>query len=213
MWLDSVLVVLAYLVGSISTAVITCRLMGLPDPRTVGSGNPGATNVLREGGRQAAALTLVGDMAKGLVPVVAAAVMARHPLTPAVAAFAAFIGHLYPVFFGFRGGKGVATAFGAMLGLAWPLALAVLATWLAVAIAFRYSSLAAISAALLAPAYGIGLELGAAEVTAVAAMALLLLWRHRSNIANLVAGREDKIGRRRDSPAGGAGEALDNGER
>ena len=197
MAIDVLLVLAAYLVGSFSTAVMTCRLMGLPDPRTVGSGNPGATNVLREGGRTAALLTLAGDVLKGVVPVVAAHALGSGPGIAAAAALAAFLGHLYPVFFAFRGGKGVATGFGALLGLAWPLALAVLATWLVVAALFRYSSLAAVVAAVLTPAYGVALGLPRTGLAAVAVMCLLLLWRHRSNMAKLRAGREDKIGARK----------------
>jgi len=206
---DVLLILAGYLVGSIATAVITCRLMGLPDPRTVGSGNPGATNVLREGGRRAAIMTLAGDVLKGLVPVLVATALATGPLVPALVAFATFLGHLYPVFVGFRGGKGVATAFGAMLGLSWPLALAVLATWLVMAFAFRYSSLSALCGAVLAPAYAYALDLSAGELTVVAVMSLLLLWRHRSNFRNLLAGRENKIGAPKSPPGQGEGQALD----
>ncbi|MDZ7751885.1 MAG: glycerol-3-phosphate 1-O-acyltransferase PlsY [Gammaproteobacteria bacterium] len=206
---DVLLILGGYLVGSVATAVITCRLMGLPDPRTVGSGNPGATNVLREGGRRAAILTLAGDVLKGLVPVLVAVAFSTGSLVPALVALAAFLGHLYPVFFGFRGGKGVATAFGAMLGLSWPLALAVLATWLVVAVAFRYSSLAALCGALLAPAYAYALDAGTGELAVVTAMSILLLWRHRSNLRNLLAGREDKIGTRKPPATESEGQTLD----
>ncbi len=194
---QSILLVLgAYLLGSISTAVLTCRLMGLPDPRTLGSGNPGATNVLRHGGRKAAAITLLGDALKGLLPVLAAKLLAAEAPALAATALAALLGHLYPVFFGFRGGKGVATAFGAMLGLAWALAGAVVLTWLAMAATFRYSSLSALTAAALAPAYAALLVREPAIVAAVGLMSALLFWRHRSNIRNLLAGTESKIGRR-----------------
>lgn len=200
MIVDIALILAGYLTGSIASAIITCRLMGLPDPRTLGSGNPGATNVLRHGGRKAAAITLAGDMLKGLLPVMAGRVLDVGTAVLAATALAAFLGHLYPVFFGFRGGKGVATAFGALLGLTWPVAVLVLATWLGVALVFRYSSLAALTAALLAPAYSFWLSPAPPILAAVACMSLLLIWRHRSNIRNLVSGREDRIGEK-PSPA------------
>ena len=193
---DIVLVLGAYLLGSIATAILTCRVMGLPDPRTQGSGNPGATNVLRTGGRKAAAITLLGDALKGLLPVLVGKLLGVEPAVVAATALAAFLGHLYPVFFGFRGGKGVATAFGAMLGLAWALGGAVLATWLIMAAAFRYSSLSALTASALAPAYAALLIGQPAVIAAVALMSVLLFWRHRSNIRNLLAGTESRIGRR-----------------
>jgi glycerol-3-phosphate acyltransferase PlsY len=196
MMIDMLLVLAAYLLGSVASAVIVSRALGLPDPRTVGSGNPGATNVLRHGGRRAAALTLAGDVAKGLLPVLAARALGAEPAVVAAVALAAFVGHLYPVFFGFRGGKGVATAGGALLGLAWPVGAASLATWLLVAALLRYSSVAALAAAFLAPAYAMWTGAHPATVIVVAAMAVLLVWRHRSNIRNLLAGTEDKIGRR-----------------
>src|SRR5512145_106507 len=145
------LVLVAYLLGSLSTAIILCRLMGLPDPRTQGSGNPGATNVLRFGGKKLAAFTLLGDMLKGLLPVVVASFITDNATVLALVAMAAFLGHLYPVFFGFRGGKGVATALGVLLGLSWQVGLAVLVTWVVMALVFRISSLSALIAALLSP--------------------------------------------------------------
>ena len=189
-----VLVVCGYLVGSIASAVIVCRLMGLPDPRTEGSRNPGATNVLRLGGKKAAVITLLGDMLKGLVPVLVARLIVDSPLVLAGTALAAFLGHLYPVFFRFQGGKGVATAFGVVTGLVWPVALAMLGTWLLMAALFRYSSLSALVAAALGPVFSFLLAPELAYVVALSIIALLVLWRHRSNIRNLLAGTEDKIG-------------------
>ena len=187
-----------YVVGSIASAVLTCRMMGLPDPRAEGSGNPGTTNVLRLGGKRAAAITLVGDMLKGLLPVLLASAVAPSPWTVAATGLAAFIGHLYPIFFGFKGGKGVATALGVLCGLSWLIGAAVVGTWLIVAIALRYSSLSALVAALLAPCYALLMDLSPAYVVGVATMSVLLILRHRSNIQRLIAGKESKIG---DKPA------------
>jgi len=187
-------VVFGYLAGSVSTAILVCRAMGLPDPRSEGSRNPGATNVLRFGGKKAAAITLVGDFLKGLLPVLLACWAGLEAVGLALTALAAFLGHLYPIFFGFEGGKGVATAFGAILGLSWLVALAVLATWLLVAFVARTSSLSALTAAVLAPIYSWWFGLPGAQSAVILVMALLLIWRHRSNIRNLLAGAEDKIG-------------------
>ncbi|MBI2314189.1 MAG: glycerol-3-phosphate 1-O-acyltransferase PlsY [Betaproteobacteria bacterium] len=189
---------LAYLIGSVSFAVVTSRAFGLPDPRTYGSRNPGATNVLRTGKKLAAALTLLGDAAKGGVAVaLAAAVAPRLGLGEewvAAAGLSVFIGHLYPVFLRFRGGKGVATALGVLLALDSWLGASVLGTWIAVALIGRISSLAAISAAALAPVYSVYF-LGTGWATlAVLVMALLLIWRHRANIRNLLTGQEARIG-------------------
>lgn len=189
------LILLAYLLGSISAAILVCRLMGLPDPRTEGSKNPGATNVLRIGTKKAAALTLFGDFLKGLVPVLLGAALGVEPLYLAIIAMAAFLGHLYPVFFGFQGGKGVATALGVILGLSWQVALAALATWLVVAKVFRISSVAALVAAALAPLYCWLLAPQIEYVVMLALMSALLIWRHRSNIRNLLTGREQRIAR------------------
>jgi len=142
--MDYLIVFGGYLFGSISAAIVTCRLMGLPDPRSEGSRNPGTTNVLRLGGKKAALLTLVGDMLKGLLPVLIAGALTDKPAVLAATALAAFLGHLYPVFFGFTGGKGVATALGVVFGLDWRVGLATVATWLMMAFIFRYSSLAAL---------------------------------------------------------------------
>lgn len=182
----------AYLIGSISSAILICRLMGLPDPRGQGSGNPGATNVMRIGGKKAAVITLLGDLLKGLLPVYTAR-MLEIPVEILVATgLAAFIGHLYPVFFGFKGGKGVATSLGVLLGISWWLGLAVIMTWLAVYKIGKISSLAALCASTLSPIYA-WFIVGDVRVVAVASvMTVLLLWRHKSNIQRLLAGVEGK---------------------
>ncbi|RPE72769.1 acyl-phosphate glycerol-3-phosphate acyltransferase [Tibeticola sediminis] len=198
-----VAILAAYLIGSLSFAVIVSRAMGLADPRTFGSGNPGATNVLRSGSKKAAVLTLLLDAAKGWLPVVAVASLgAPYGLgtgTVALVGLAAFLGHLYPVFFGFQGGKGVATAAGVLLALQPWLGAATLLTWILIAGFFRYSSLASIVAAVFAPLFyllGDGRVWTAEPATslAISAMTLLLLWRHRENIRRLVQGTESRIG-------------------
>lgn len=186
---------IAYLLGSLNSAIILCRIMRFPDPRTQGSGNPGATNVLRYGGKKAAIIVLLGDMLKGLLPVAVAQWLALPDVALATVGFAAFLGHLYPVFFRFEGGKGVATALGVMLGLSWLMGAAVLGTWLAVAFALRYSSLAALTATLLAPLYAWWLIGSTSIVAMVTVMGVMLFWRHRSNIRKLLQGTEGKIGR------------------
>ena len=188
------LVVAGYLVGSIATAVLVSRALGVADPRSGGSGNPGATNVLRLAGRKAAALTLAGDVLKGVVPVLVARAAELPPAMVALVGLAAFLGHLFPVFFGFKGGKGVATALGALLGLEPLLGAAVLATWLVVAAVTRYASLAALVASVLAPGYAWFLSGDRGLAGAVAVMAVLLVWRHRANIRRLLAGEEGRIG-------------------
>ncbi len=187
------LVILCYLIGSLSFAVIVSRACGLPDPRTYGSGNPGATNVMRSGKKTAAALTLFGDGAKGWVAVYLAQVLAPQwgvdEMGIALAALAAFLGHLFPVFFGFKGGKGVATAAGILLALHVWMGLAVLATWLAVFAVSRISSLSALTAAVSAPLYAV-LFLSKPMLATVIVLSALLIWRHRSNIRNLLQGKE-----------------------
>ena len=195
MLVSALLVAAGYLLGSVATAVLVSRALGLADPRSGGSGNPGATNVLRLAGRGAAALTLAGDVVKGVVPVLAARAADLPPGLVALVGLAAFLGHLYPVFFGFRGGKGVATALGALLGMEPLLGAAVLATWIVVAGVSRYSSLAALVASVLAPVYAWVGSGHPGVVGAVSAMALLLVWRHRANIRRLLAGEEGRIGR------------------
>ncbi len=195
--LQFVLVVVAYLLGSVSTAILVSKAQGLPDPRQEGSGNPGATNVLRLGGKKAAAITLLGDAMKGWIPVMLAGVLGFEPLLIGLVGLAAFLGHLFPVFFGFKGGKGVATALGVMSGFSWMLGLSVLATWIAVAALTRYSSLAALVAAALAPVY-VGFISGHLELIVVAGLlAALLFWRHRANIERLLKGEESRIGKKK----------------
>jgi glycerol-3-phosphate acyltransferase PlsY len=192
--LDYSLIIAGYLFGSISSAIIVCKLMRLPDPRTLGSNNPGATNVLRFGGKKAAAIVLLGDMVKGVIPVVAARLVGADALVLGVVGFAAFIGHLYPLFFGFRGGKGVATAFGVFAALSWQVGLAVAGTWLLMAKVFKISSLAALTAAVLAPLYIWWLSGEQHWVSISIVMSAILIWRHRSNIQNLLSGKESSIG-------------------
>jgi glycerol-3-phosphate acyltransferase PlsY len=192
-------VVAAYLVGSISFAVVVSRAFGLPDPHEYGSGNPGATNVLRTGNKMAALLTLVGDGAKGFVAVFAArklvALTGMPEETVAAAAIAVFLGHLYPVFFGFRGGKGVATGAGIVFALHWPLGLALTVIWLTMAYGFKISSLAALTAAALMP-LGMFFVMGPAPVAwSMLVIAALIVWRHRGNIRQMVHGKERAIGR------------------
>jgi glycerol-3-phosphate acyltransferase PlsY len=194
MMLSIVLVILAYLLGSISSAVVVCRLMGLPDPRTQGSNNPGATNVLRIGGKRAAAITLLGDSLKGLIPMVVAHLLGVDATVLAATGLAAFLGHLYPVFFGFRGGKGVATALGVQFGLWWPIGLAVAAIWLFVAKVLKISSLAALVCMALAPVIVWLLWPEPVLVGMQLVISVLLFWRHRSNIQKLVSGQEGQIG-------------------
>ena len=205
--------VAAYLIGSLSFAVIVSSVMGLNDPRTYGSGNPGATNVLRSGSKAAAALTLLLDAVKGLIPVLLVKYVGPdyglHDGTLALVALAAFVGHLFPVFFKFKGGKGVATALGVLLGISGWLGLLVLLTWLLVAFTTRYSSLSALLAAVLAPVYY--LLLGGTlwpydkmVWLAVIAMSVLLLWRHAGNISRLLKGEESKIGSKKDKAAASA---------
>lgn len=188
------LIVCAYLLGSLSSAIIVCKLMSLPDPRSHGSGNPGATNVLRVGGKKAAAITLFGDMLKGLLPVLIANLLHVSFLALAVIGFAAFIGHLFPLFFKFKGGKGVATMLGVLFGFHWAVGLATALTWLIIAKVFKISSLSALIATVMAPFYVL-LIMGSNKplIIATALMTLILFWRHRTNIHNLFTGKEGKI--------------------
>lgn len=187
----------AYLIGSVSFAVVVSKAMRLPDPHSYGSGNPGATNVLRTGNKLAAILTLLGDAAKGYVAVVIARVLIGVEIDswvlPVVAA-AAFIGHLFPVFHGFKGGKGVATALGILLAIDWVLGLTTLSTWLIVAVFLRYSSLAALVSAVFAPIYFMFLFGVQPMAIAIALMSALLIWRHKANIQKLLKGEEGRIG-------------------
>lgn len=197
---SGLVVLMAYLIGSISFAVVVSKLMGLPDPHSYGSGNPGATNVLRTGSKAAAVLTLLGDAAKGYLAVVLARMLVGVDIDswvlPAVAV-AAFMGHLFPVFHGFKGGKGVATALGILLAINWVLGLTTLSTWLIVAVFLRYSSLAALISALFAPAYFVFLFGIQPMALAILLMSALLIWRHRSNITNLLNGTEGRLGKKK----------------
>ena len=184
------LVVVAYLIGSVSSAIIVCQLMGLDDPRQHGSGNPGATNVMRIGGKKAAAITLFGDALKGIIPVVIANLLMVEPIILACVVFAAFIGHLYPIFFGFKGGKGVATTFGVTLGVNWILGLAVSGTWFLVYKISKISSLSALVAAIFTPLYVWFIISDLYLVTTFILISIILLWRHKSNIQRLLSGEE-----------------------
>jgi glycerol-3-phosphate acyltransferase PlsY len=204
---DLLLIPLAYLIGSISFAVVVSKCMRLPDPHTYGSGNPGATNVLRTGNKKAAVLTLIGDALKGYFAVM----LARHllgdqSLTASLNSWllcgvviAVFLGHLFPVFHGFKGGKGVATACGILFGINWILGAATLATWIIVAKFMRYSSLAAIAAAVFGPVYFVFLFGFQPMGIALLIVCFLLIWRHRSNIQNLMNGTESRIGSKKET--------------
>jgi acyl phosphate:glycerol-3-phosphate acyltransferase len=189
-----IVILVAYLIGSLSFAVILSRVFGMPDPRSYGSGNPGATNVLRSGRKAVAGLTLLGDALKGAVAVLlaqwATQAWGLPGHTPALAGLAAFVGHLWPVFFGFKGGKGVATALGLLLALNPWLGLACAASWLLVFLATRISSLSALVAAGLAPVYVWWLTGQGIDTLAILGVALLIFWRHRANIARLLSGEE-----------------------
>lgn len=194
MLIGLLLIVAAYLLGSVSTAIVACRLLGLPDPRDVGSGNPGATNVLRTGGRRAAAITFFGDMLKGLMPVALARVLIQDEAFIGAVALAAFCGHLYPVYYRLRGGKGVATAFGTLLGIHSSVALLTLTAWMAVAYFSRFASLASLAASALAPVLMLSITDSMKLAAATTAMSALIFWRHRNNIRQLLAGSENTIG-------------------
>jgi glycerol-3-phosphate acyltransferase PlsY len=190
-------IVVAYLLGSIAFGIVVSKIFGLPDPRTVGSGNPGATNVLRSGKKLAAALTLLGDVLKGWLPVWLALQSDMLMWVVACVSLSVFIGHLYPIFYKFKGGKGVATALGVMLAISPLLGLAAMLTWIVVFAISRYSSLAAIIAAALAPIYAwVLLSAYKDYVIAVIVMSLLLIWRHRTNIQKLLAGTESGFGKK-----------------
>jgi glycerol-3-phosphate acyltransferase PlsY len=185
---------LAYLLGSISSAIIVCKLMNLPDPRVEGSRNPGATNVLRIGGKKPAIITLVGDALKGFIPVLIAHLAGFNPFALSLVAFAAFLGHLYPVFFKFEGGKGVATYIGGLLALSPLAGLCWIGTWLSVALMFRFSSVAAFAASLLAPVFVWYFTDSFNAAYVFVLMSILVFYRHRSNMVHLWQGTEKKIG-------------------
>ncbi len=187
---------IAYLVGSVPMAIVVARIFRLPDPRTTGSHNPGTTNILRYGGKVAAATTLAGDVLKGVFVIAVVQVAAPDPIVLALSGLGVFLGHLYPVFFRFQGGKGVATALGVWLVLVPWVGLMLLATWIMVAAAFRFSSLAALAAACLAPIYVLWLAPIGAYIALSLVMTALLVWRHRTNIQKLLAGTEGRIGAR-----------------
>ncbi|KIO36467.1 MULTISPECIES: glycerol-3-phosphate 1-O-acyltransferase PlsY [unclassified Shewanella] len=189
------MILTAYLAGSISSAVLVCRLRGLPDPRSQGSGNPGATNVLRIGGASAAAMVLLFDMLKGAVPAYVAFRLGVDAVSLGVIAIAACLGHIFPIFFKFKGGKGVATAFGAMAPIGADLSLALIATWIVMVLICRYSSLAAIVTALLAPAYTWYFD--ERFTVPVAMLSLLIIIRHKENIHRLLKGEESKVSRKK----------------
>ena len=191
--LGIVLPILGYLCGSLASAIIVCRVMKLPDPRKQGSGNPGATNVLRLGGKKAAGLTLAGDVLKGAVPVLLAHLLSDSPAILAATAVAAIVGHMYPVFFQFKGGKGVATTFGAVAALVYPVALFMGAIWILAAMATRYASLASMAAAVAAPLFALVFIQESAYVVALTIIAALLVYRHRDNIQRLRQGTESEI--------------------
>ncbi|MEY4768585.1 MAG: hypothetical protein RL637_1224 [Pseudomonadota bacterium] len=186
-WLQ---VPIAYLIGSVSSAIIVCQLMNLPDPRVQGSKNPGATNVMRIGGKKAAAITLAGDALKGWLPVSIAQLLAADSLLLSAVVFAAFLGHLYPIFFQFKGGKGVATAFGVALGVDLGLGLTILVTWLLVYKLSKISSLSALISAILVPFYTAWMVKDSELITVFSVISIILIWRHRSNIQKLLAGNE-----------------------
>jgi glycerol-3-phosphate acyltransferase PlsY len=186
----------AYLLGSVSSAILISRLLGLPDPRTEGSRNPGATNVLRLGSKPGAVLTLAGDIAKGVLPVLVARWILDEPVLLALAALGAFLGHLFPVYFRFEGGKGVATALGVLAAIDWQLASILIATWIVVAAVFRYSSLAALVTAAAAPVYLFWLTSEPVFVALGVVLAALLFFRHSENIRRLLCGNESKIGKK-----------------
>jgi len=186
---------LAYLVGSISTAIITCKLMGIEDPRKTGSNNPGATNVLRHGGKKAAIITLIGDALKGLIPVLISIQFQAEPSTTALVGLFALLGHIFPVYYGFKGGKGVATYYGVILGINWQVGLIALAIWLIIAKLLKISSLSALVSIFITP-FMLWTFTQSVELTAaVTLMSILVFWRHKTNIRSLLQGSEAKIGK------------------
>jgi glycerol-3-phosphate acyltransferase PlsY len=186
-------ILFSYLLGSLSSAIIVCKILRLPDPRTQGSHNPGATNVMRIGGKTAASFTLLGDVLKGMLPVLLAKYLGVDALPLALIIFAAFIGHLFPIFFRFKGGKGVATLLGCLIALSWPASLCWLILWILVTFLFRYVSLASLTASLLAPFYIWYFTDQFVFVITFMVMGMLLLYRHRGNIVKLMNGTESRM--------------------
>mgnify|MGYP000393854931 FL=1 len=193
MLINILLIFSAYLLGSVSTAIIVCKILGLPDPRTGGSGNPGTTNVMRLYGKKAAFLTLVGDIFKGIIPVLLAKVIVDSEFIIVICGLAAFLGHIFPIYFKFEGGKGVATLIGILFATHWLLGVSYIITWILSALIFRYSSLAALIAALPIPIYSYFIEHNNQYTIGFAVIAIILFWRHKPNIYNLLNGKEDKI--------------------
>ncbi|MGH8657531.1 MAG: glycerol-3-phosphate 1-O-acyltransferase PlsY [Gammaproteobacteria bacterium] len=193
MFIETAFVLFSYLIGSVSSAILICKVLGSVDPRAHGSGNPGATNVLRLYGKKAALATLAGDLLKGLIPLLIGKMLSLPEATLATMGVAVFIGHLYPVFFGFQGGKGVATFIGVLYGIAWPLGILFMLEWLVIAAVFRISSLSALVATASSPLLVHAVTGSAYFLVAVCIMVAFIFWRHRSNIAKLVAGTEGKI--------------------
>ena len=186
---------IAYLIGSFSTAIITCKIMGIQDPRQTGSNNPGATNVLRHGGKKAAIITLLGDMLKGLIPVLLAIQLQASSLTIALVALCALLGHIFPVYYGFKGGKGVATYYGVILGINWQVGLIALSIWLVIAALIKVSSLSALIS-IFSTSFLLWYFTHSTELTvAVAVMSLLVFWRHKKNIKLILQGNEARIGK------------------
>ena len=186
--------VLAYIIGSFSTAIITCRVMGIEDPRKTGSHNPGATNVLRHGGKKAAIITLFGDMLKGLIPVLAVSQLQLEPAVIALVGLFALLGHIFPVYYGFKGGKGVATYYGVILGMDWMVGLIALVIWLVVAALLKISSLSALVSIFITPFLLWHFSQSVELTAAVTLMSLIVFWRHKTNIQSLLQGTENKIG-------------------
>jgi len=193
MLINILLIFSAYLLGSISAAIIVCKTLGLSDPRTGGSGNPGTTNVMRLYGKKAAFLTLVGDIFKGIIPVLLAKVIVNSEFIIAICGLATFLGHIFPIYFKFEGGKGVATLIGILFATHWLLGISYIITWILTALIFRYSSLAALIAALPIPIYSYFIEHNNQYTISFAVIAIILFWRHKPNIYNLLNGKEDKI--------------------
>ena len=193
MLINILLIFSAYLLGSVSAAIIVCKTLGLSDPRTGGSGNPGTTNVMRLYGKKAAFLTLVGDIFKGIIPVLLAKVIVNSEFIIAICGLAAFLGHIFPIYFKFEGGKGVATLIGILFATHWLLGVSYIITWILTALIFRYSSLAALIAALPIPIYSYFIEHNNQYTISFTVIAIILFWRHKPNIYNLLNGKEDKI--------------------
>jgi len=193
MLINILLIFSAYLLGSVSAAIIVCKMLGLSDPRTGGSGNPGTTNVMRLYGKKAAFLTLVGDIFKGIIPVLLAKVIVNSEFIIAMCGLAAFLGHIFPIYFKFKGGKGVATLIGILFATHWLLGVSYIITWILTALIFRYSSLAALIAALPIPIYSYFIEHNTQYTISFAVITIILFWRHKPNIYSLLNGKEDKI--------------------